>query len=133
MEEGWVEWGWRGPELEGLKAAYARFFHHTLAELQGLELKARMIVEGYVAGVHKSPYKGFSVEFAEHRPYTPGDDTHDLDWRVLAKSDRYYIKQFIEETNLRATILLDASGSMKYTGKAAAHHAGRLDVSGRAH
>lgn len=68
------------------------------------------MVEGFVSGRHKSPYKGFSVEFAEHRQYSPGDDTRDLDWRVFGKSDRYYIKQYIEETNLRGTILLDASG-----------------------
>ena len=97
----------------------------ALAKIHRLELIARGVVEGFVSGRHKSPYKGFSVEFAEHRPYTPGDDTRDLDWRVLAKSDRYYIKQFIEETNLRATILLDASGSMKYTGKEAARHNGK--------
>jgi uncharacterized protein (DUF58 family) len=97
----------------------------ALGKIHRLELIARGVVEGFVSGRHKSPFKGFSVEFAEHRPYTPGDDTRDLDWRVLAKSDRYYIKQFIEETNLRATILLDASGSMTYTGKAAAKHGGR--------
>ncbi|HUS47539.1 MAG TPA: DUF58 domain-containing protein [Phycisphaerae bacterium] len=97
----------------------------ALAKIHRLELIARGVVEGFVSGRHKSPYKGFSVEFAEHRPYTPGDDTRDLDWRVLAKSDRYYIKQYIEETNLRCTILLDASGSMKYAGRRAARHAGR--------
>ena len=92
----------------------------ALAKLSRLDLIARGVVEGFVTGRHKSPYKGFSVEFAEHREYTPGDDIRDLDWRVLAKTDRYYIKQYIEETNLRATILVDASGSMKYTGEAAA-------------
>jgi uncharacterized protein (DUF58 family) len=97
----------------------------ALARVKNLTMVARGVVEGFISGLHTSPYKGFSVEFAEHRPYTPGDDTHDLDWRVLAKSDRYYIKQFIEETNLRATILLDASGSMKYAGKAAARRAGK--------
>ena len=97
----------------------------ALGKIHRLELIARGVVEGFVSGRHRSPYKGFSVEFAEHRPYTVGDDLRDLDWRVLAKSDRYYIKQFIEETNLRATILLDASGSMKYTGKLAARHAGK--------
>jgi uncharacterized protein (DUF58 family) len=74
------------------------------------------VVEGFVAGRHRSPYKGFSVEFAEHRQYVPGDNIRDLDWRVFGKSDRYYIKQYVEETNLRATILLDASGSMAYAG-----------------
>ena len=81
---------------------------------------ARGVVEGFITGRHKSPYKGFSSEFAEHRQYVPGDNIRDLDWRVYGRSDRYYIKQYIEETTLRATILLDASGSMKYVGKAAA-------------
>jgi uncharacterized protein (DUF58 family) len=96
----------------------------VLAKIHRLELIARGVVEGLVSGRHKSPFKGFSVEFAEHRQYTPGDDIRNLDWRVLAKSDRYYIKQYIEETNLRATILLDASGSMKYTGRLAAQRDG---------
>src|SRR5512136_2588719 len=108
------------------KPAYMELLDpEALGKIHRLELIARGVVEGFVSGRHRSPYKGFSVEFAEHRPYTPGDDTHDLDWRVLAKSDRYYIKQFVEETNLRATILVDASGSMKYAGKAAARHAGK--------
>jgi uncharacterized protein (DUF58 family) len=97
----------------------------ALGKIHRLEFIARGVVEGFVSGRHKSPYKGFSVEFAEHRQYVPGDDTRDLDWRVYGKSDRYYIKQFIEETNLRATILLDASGSMGYTGKLAAKHDGK--------
>ncbi len=95
----------------------------ALGKISRLELIARGVVEGFVSGRHKSPYRGFSVEFAEHRQYAPGDDIRDLDWRVYAKSDRYYIKQYIEETNLRATMLLDASGSMDYTGDRAA----RLD------
>lgn len=85
-----------------------------------LELMARAKMLGTVTGRHISPNKGVSVEFAEHRPYSPGDDLRALDWRVYGKADRYYIKQFIEETNLRATIVLDASGSMRYTGEAAA-------------
>jgi uncharacterized protein (DUF58 family) len=97
----------------------------ALAKIHRLELLARGVVEGFVSGRHRSPYKGFSVEFAEHRQYVPGDDTRDLDWRVFGKSDRYYIKQYIEETNLRTTILLDASGSMKYAGSMAAKHDGR--------
>jgi len=72
--------------------------------------------------VHRSPYHGFSIEFAEHREYVPGDDTRDLDWCVYGKTDRYFIKQYMEETNLRSTILLDASGSMKYTGEESAVH-----------
>jgi len=97
----------------------------ALAKVHRLELVARGAMEGFVSGRHKSPYKGFSVEFAEHRQYVPGDDTKDLDWRVYGKSDRYYIKQYIEETNLRSVILLDASGSMRYTGREAAKHDGR--------
>ena len=65
-----------------------------------MELKARLVVEGFIAGLHKSPYHGFSVEFAEHRQYMPGDNIRDIDWKVYAKSDRYYIKQYEEETNL---------------------------------
>jgi len=96
----------------------------ALGKLGRLELVARGVVEGFVAGRHRSPYRGFSVEFAEHREYVAGDNTRDLDWRVFAKSDRYYIKRYIEETNLRAVILLDASGSMKYTGERAARRGG---------
>jgi uncharacterized protein (DUF58 family) len=97
----------------------------ALGKVAKLEILARSVVEGFITGHHKSPYKGFSAEFAEHRQYVPGDNIRDLDWRVFAKSDRYYIKQYIEETNLRATILLDASGSMKYTGDSAAALNGR--------
>ena len=97
----------------------------ALAKIHRLELLARGVVEGFVSGRHKSPYKGFSVEFAEHRQYVPGDDIRDLDWRVYGKCDRYYIKQYIEETNLRSVILLDASGSMRYVGREAARHDGR--------
>ena len=92
----------------------------ALEKLGRLQLIARGVVEGFVTGRHKSPYKGFSAEFAEHRQYVPGDDIRDLDWRVYARNDRYYVKQYVEETNMRATILLDASGSMKYTGGRAA-------------
>jgi uncharacterized protein (DUF58 family) len=91
----------------------------ALGKAGRLELIARGVVEGFVSGRHRSPYKGFSAEFAEHRQYVSGDDLRDLDWRVYAKSDRYYIKQYVEETNLRATLLVDASGSMSYTGRAA--------------
>jgi uncharacterized protein (DUF58 family) len=97
----------------------------ALARIHRLELLARGVVEGFVSGRHRSPYKGFSVEFAEHREYAPGDDLRDLDWRVFGKTDRYYIKQYMEETNLRCTILLDASGSMGYAGKAAAPREGQ--------
>lgn len=91
----------------------------ALARLQRINLLARGLVEGMVVGKHQSPYKGFSVEFAEHRQYTPGDDIRDLDWRAFGKSDRYYIKQYIEETNLRTVLLVDSSASMTYAGNRA--------------
>ncbi|RKX21313.1 MAG: DUF58 domain-containing protein [Candidatus Zixiibacteriota bacterium] len=86
----------------------------TVSKLKGMELRARMVVEGFIAGMHKSPYHGFSVEFAEHRQYMPGDNIADVDWKVYAKTDRYYIKQYEEETNLKGYLLLDCSASMKY-------------------
>jgi len=85
-----------------------------LSRLARLDLKARLVVEGFISGLHKSPFHGFSVEFAQHRAYAPGDDTRHIDWKVFAKSDRFYIKQYEEETNLRAYILLDTSESMAY-------------------
>jgi uncharacterized protein (DUF58 family) len=92
---------------------------HTLAKLHGLELRAARIVEGYVAGLHRSPYQGFSNEFAEHREYAPGDDLRYVDWKVFGKRDRFYLKQFEEETNLICYLLLDTSESMQYQGPAA--------------
>lgn len=86
----------------------------TLNKLKGLEFKARMIVEGYVSGMHKSPYHGFSVEFAEHREYVPGDDLRYVDWKVFGKSDRIYLKQYDEETNFSCHLLVDTSESMLY-------------------
>ncbi|MBD3165206.1 DUF58 domain-containing protein [bacterium] len=82
--------------------------------LQPLSLRARLVVEGFMTGLHKSPYHGFSVEFAEHRMYQPGDPLKHVDWKVLGRTDRYYIKQYQEETNLRAQIMLDVSGSMNF-------------------
>jgi uncharacterized protein (DUF58 family) len=87
---------------------------HTLASLEGLDLQARMVVEGYVAGMHPSPYHGFSVEFAEHREYVPGDDIRHVDWKVWSKTDKLYLKQYEEETNLLSYLLLDTSESMAY-------------------
>lgn len=95
------------------------------ATLGRLEFLARTKKEGTISGRHASPHKGFSVEFAEHREYAAGDDLRDLDWRVFGRTDRYYIKQYIEETNLRATLIVDASGSMKYTGDAATRMEGK--------
>jgi uncharacterized protein (DUF58 family) len=86
----------------------------TLAKLSGLELRARSIVEGYVAGAHRSPFHGFSVEFAEHREYVPGDDLRFVDWKAYGKTDRIYLKQYEEETNLVCYLLLDVSESMTY-------------------
>jgi uncharacterized protein (DUF58 family) len=94
-----------------------------------LEFLARSAKEGTINGRHTSPHKGFSVEFAEHRQYVAGDDLRNLDWRVYGKSDRYYIKQFIEETNMRVTLLVDASGSMNYSGDAATSLGGKENLS----
>jgi uncharacterized protein (DUF58 family) len=88
----------------------------AISELSTMELRARLIVEGFITGLHRSPYHGFSVEFAEHRPYNPGDDLRHVDWKVYAKTDRYYIKQYEEETNLRHYVVLDTSPSMRYQG-----------------
>jgi uncharacterized protein (DUF58 family) len=87
-----------------------------LAQLNGLPLFARTVMEGFSSGHHASPHKGFSVEFRQHRPYVQGDEIKRLDWKVFGRSDRFYIREFDEETNLRATVLLDASGSMQYRG-----------------
>ena len=86
----------------------------VVATLANIELVARLVVEGFITGLHKSPYHGFSVEFAEHRQYMPGDEIKHIDWKIYGKTDRYYIKQFEEETNLKAYIILDASRSMSY-------------------
>ncbi|MBP6782350.1 MAG: DUF58 domain-containing protein [Verrucomicrobiales bacterium] len=94
-----------------------------------LEFLARTAKVGSINGRHTSPHKGFSVEFAEHRQYVSGDDLRNLDWRVYGKSDRYYIKQYIEETNMRATILVDASGSMAYAGESASGLGGKTHLS----
>lgn len=85
------------------------------SSLGNMELVARFVVEGFITGLHKSPYHGFSVEFAEHRPYLPGDPIRNIDWKLFARTDRYYIKQFEEETNLKAHIIVDASRSMDYS------------------
>lgn len=91
----------------------------VLNEVRGLELKARQVVEGFIAGMHRSPYKGFSVEFAEHREYVQGDDPRFIDWKAYSKSDKYYVKQYEEETNFRAMIVLDTSESMLYASEGA--------------
>ena len=86
----------------------------VLDKVARLELRARLVVEGFVTGMHKSPYRGFSVEFAQHREYVPGDDLRHLDWKIFGKADRFVIKQYEEETNLRAHLFLDQSESMNY-------------------
>jgi uncharacterized protein (DUF58 family) len=86
----------------------------TLMAIRNLELRARVVVQGFWNGLHRSPYHGFSVEFTEYRQYTPGDDTRYLDWRLYARSDRYYLKKFEDETNLRCHLLVDQSRSMDY-------------------
>lgn len=97
-------------------ASTIRFDPTSLSKYGRLALVARNLVEGFLTGVHKSPYKGFSVEFAEHRQYYPGDEIRHIDWRAYGKTDRYYIKEYEEETNLKAHLLVDASGSMAYRG-----------------
>lgn len=88
----------------------------TLAKIQALDIRARLIVEGFITGMHRSPYKGFSVEFAQHRQYVQGDDIRYIDWKVFGRTDRHYIKQYEEETNLQVMMLVDASESMTYAG-----------------
>src|SRR5205809_4977285 len=87
-----------------------------VARLGGIEIVAQGVVEGYLAGIHRSPFRGFSVEFTEHRAYQPGDEPRYLDWKILARADRLFVKQFEQETNLRAMILVDASRSMAWRG-----------------
>ena len=94
----------------------------VVARLGTLELKARTIVEGFLSGLHRSPFKGFSVEFAEYRQYMPGDDLSTIDWKVYARSDRHYVKKFEEETNLDCHLMLDVSGSMAYGSRGITKH-----------
>jgi uncharacterized protein (DUF58 family) len=103
----------------------------ALARFGRLELVARLVVEGVMSGLHKSPFKGFSVEFAEHRQYGPGDEIRHIDWRAFGKSDRYYVKEYEEETNLKAYLVVDSSGSMAYSGRTVSkfEHARRLAAS----
>lgn len=91
----------------------------ALMRIQSLELRAKVVVEGFMTGMHRSPWHGFSVEFSEYRQYTPGDDIRHLDWRVYGRSDKYFIKKYEDETNLRVQLILDASRSMQFGSKAA--------------
>ncbi|MBI2427840.1 MAG: DUF58 domain-containing protein [Ignavibacteriales bacterium] len=89
----------------------------VVSKLANMELRARLVVEGFITGLHKSPYHGFSVEFAEHRQYMPGDEIRRIDWRVYGKTDRFYVKQFEEETNLKSYIVIDTSASMRFASE----------------
>jgi len=89
-----------------------------LQKISNLQVLARQVVEGFTSGLHRSPHKGFSVEFKQHRQYVPGDEIRHIDWRVFGRSDRFYIREYEEETNLRSTLILDRSGSMGYAGSA---------------
>ncbi len=92
---------------------YRKYLHPaTISRLANMNLRARLVVEGFITGLHRSPYHGFSVEFAEHRQYMPGDEIRHVDWKVYGKTDRFYVKQFEEETNLKCYILVDQSASM---------------------
>lgn len=106
----------QSPAISPLPEADASLYLHpqTLARLSSFELRAKMIVEGVMSGQHRSPYQGFSVEFAQHRPYVPGDDIRHLDWKVYGRSDKLHLKQYQQETSLDLLILVDSSGSMRY-------------------
>jgi len=107
--------GARGPD------AARRFLDpEVVARLDHLDVRARLMVEGFIAGMHRSPFHGFSVEFAEHRPYMPGDPLKNLDWKVWGRSDRLLVKQYTEETNLRCHLVVDLSGSMGFKSARAA-------------
>ena len=106
--------GASSPNPTGLVDASLYLHPQTLARLGTMELRAKMIVEGVTSGMHRSPYQGFSVEFAQHRPYVAGDDIRHLDWKVYGRSDKLYLKQYEQETNLDQVLLVDASGSMNY-------------------
>src|SRR5829696_6345537 len=100
----------------------------VINQVARLDLKAKFIVEGFLSGLHASPFQGFSVEFSEHRKYTPGDDLKTLDWNVYAKTGRYYVKKYQAETNMTGYLVMDLSRSMDWNGRAAAKAAGvRLD------
>jgi uncharacterized protein (DUF58 family) len=105
----------------------------ALARLSNLNLIARWIVEGFISGLHKSPYHGFSIEFAEYRPYSPGDDLRHFDWKVLAKSERKYVKKYHSETNMQAHVLLDCSASMGFGEPVSKLHYGQAIAAAMAH
>ncbi len=98
-----------------MKPSPAYLSPETVAKLGSMELRARLVVEGFITGLHRSPFHGFSAEFSEHRQYRHGDELKHIDWKIYGRSDRYYVKQYEDETNLRATICVDMSASMSYT------------------
>jgi uncharacterized protein (DUF58 family) len=102
------------------RPAVSVFDPHVIARIERLELRARRLVEGFMIGIHRSPYHGISTDFAEHRHYVQGDDTRHLDWKIYARSDRFYVKKYEQDTNLEARFLLDASRSMFFAGEGAA-------------
>jgi uncharacterized protein (DUF58 family) len=99
-----------------MSTAHTYLDSKTLDRIKRLDVRARLVVEGFITGQHRSPYHGFAVEFATHREYAPGDDIRHIDWKVWSKTDRLYIKEYEEETNLKCTIVLDCSKSMRYGG-----------------
>src|SRR4030066_833903 len=104
--------------MQKISSDYRKYLNPSvISKLNSLELKARFIVEGFMVGLHRSPFHGFSVEFTEHRPYMQGDNPKDIDWNVFGKTEKYFIKQNEEETNLRSYILLDTSRSMNYASE----------------
>lgn len=121
-----------GGGLGGSPGVDASLYLHpqTLARLGSLELRAKLIVEGVMSGAHRSPYQGTSVEFAQHRPYVPGDDLRHLDWKVYGRTDKLHLKQYQQETNLDLVILVDASGSMAYGSRSFQEASGAGNVLG---
>src|SRR3954452_716927 len=110
----WKKWFWAIVMSESV-ADYRKYLDpKTLARISSLDLRARLIVEGLMTGMHRSPYQGISVEFAQHRPYVQGDDIRHIDWKVYGKTDKIYLKQYLEETNLHLICIVDASESMGY-------------------
>jgi uncharacterized protein (DUF58 family) len=104
--------------MQKISSDYRKYLKpEIISKLNSLELRARLVVEGFIVGLHRSPYHGFSVEFTEHRPYMQGDSPKDIDWKVFGKTEKYFIKQYEEETNLRSYILLDTSRSMAYASE----------------
>src|SRR3954471_238746 len=110
----WKKWFWARVMAESV-ADYRKYIDpRTLARISSLDLRARLIVEGLMTGMHRSPYQGISVEFAQHRQYVAGDDIRHVDWKVFGRSDKIYLKQYLEETNLHLICIVDASESMGY-------------------